>query len=295
MQNSEVVLSNPEHLVQYRGDDYRTKVDAVEVEMKKLPQAECPVVHRFGPGIYIRELFMPAGTFAIGHYQRFEHINILLKGSVTMLNDDGTTTDMAAPFIYVSPPGKKVGYVHEDMVWQNIYATNETDVENLEELFLDKTISDSPSDIKRLEFIATHDYRNMLVELGVTDEVVRAQSENESDQVPFPYGAYKIKVATSIIDGKGLFATAPISSGEVIAPARIGGNRTPAGRYTNHSPSPNAMMVALPNGNIDLVSIRNISGSFGGSVGDEITVNYRQALDCNLKSHSELFSEDGGL
>ncbi|OGT06099.1 MAG: hypothetical protein A2143_09225 [Gallionellales bacterium RBG_16_57_15] len=267
---------------QSASENHHAMIAAKEVEIKKLPQVECPVIHRFGPGIYIRELSMPAGTFAIGHHQKFEHLNILLKGSVTMLNDDGTTTHLAAPLIYVSPPGKKVGYVHEDMVWQNIYATNETDADKLEHYLIDKTVADSTSDTLRLEFIATHDYKNMLVELDISEDLARTQSENESDQIPFPYGSYKVKTSPSSIEGIGLFATAPIEAGEIIAPARIGGNRTPAGRYTNHSPLPNAMMVALPNGDINLVAAKNIGGSFGGNVGEEITVNYRQAREVAL-------------
>ena len=66
--------------------------------------------------------------------------------------------------------------------------------------------------------------------------------------------------------------------GAVIAPARIAGKRTPAGRYTNHSAKPNAVMVQLPSGDIDLVASRHISGCAGGQLGEEITIDYRQAL-----------------
>jgi len=86
-----------------------------------------------------------------------------------------------------------------------------------------------------------------------------------------------VVVSDSPIEGRGLFATGAIASGEVIAPARIEGKRTPAGRFTNHAKSPNAKMVARTDGDIDLVAISEIKGCLGGQPGDEITVCYREA------------------
>lgn len=266
------------------------KIERVERAMLQLPQVECPVVHRFGPGLYIREVFIPSGTFSVGHYQKQEHMNILLKGRVTMLNDDGSTIERVAPFIYVGKPGRKIGYIHEDMVWQNIYATTETDVEKLEAILLIKSDSwmENQNSKDRMDFIAHQvsrdDYRKLLVERGVTEAQARAQSENESDQIPLPHGGYKIMVAASPIEGKGLFATAAFAAGEIIAPARIGGKRTIAGRFTNHSIAPNAKMMALHNNDINLVATRPIKGCHGGNTGEEVTVDYRQALNAAIKA-----------
>lgn len=259
-------------------------VEQVESAMLALPQADAPVVHRFGPGIYIREVSIPAGVLAIGHAQRMEHMNVMLKGRVTMLNDNGTTTELVAPMVFVGKPGRKIGYVHEDMVWQNIYATNETDIEKLEATYLEKSDAWQQDQKLRTSVSALQidvdraDYRAMLEEVGIAHEVARAQSENESDQVPMPMGSYAMMVADSQIEGKGVFATATIAAGTVIAPARIGGMRTPAGRFTNHSAMPNAVMVQRPGGDIDLVATRQIAGCTGGQPGEEITIDYRQAL-----------------
>ena len=84
-----------------------------------------------------------------------------------------------------------------------------------------------------------------------------------------PDGDYPVCVRPSSIAGMGVFTTAFVSRGTVIAPARIGVMRTPAGRYTNHSLEPNAKMVMRDGGNIDLVAIRDIQADV------EITTNYR--------------------
>lgn len=267
--------------------DVRSRLQHIEREMLKMEQVSCPVVHRFGPGIYIREITMPAGAFVIGARHKREQFNIMLKGRVTVLNDNGSMTELVAPMAFVGKPGQKVGYVHEEVVWQNVYATDETDIEALEARNVDKgdmwrdlaalrksTLQD---EVDRLDYIA------VLSEWGIPHAVALAQSRHTGDMMPFPLGSYKVMVSDSTIDGRGLFATADIEVGEVIAPARIGEKRTPAGRYTNHSARPNARFELLQNGDLSLVAIRQIHGMRGGMPGDEITIDYRQALEIRSK------------
>jgi hypothetical protein len=259
-------------------------VSRVETAMLALPQADCPVIHHFGPGLYIRELNMPAGILAIGHAQRFEHLNVMLKGRVLIYREDGSTVEMAAPQLFVGPPGRKVGFVLEDVVWLNVYATDETDIETLERTFLDKSAAwmadkaqrdagaRAAHEADRADFIA------MAAEAGITPETIRKQSEREDDLISLPLGSWPIMVADSPIEGKGLFATAPIAAGTMICPGRIGGKRTSAGRFTNHAAKPNARAIQFPNGDIALFALRDIAGSRGGQPGDEITLDYRQVL-----------------
>lgn len=257
-------------------------IEILEIELLKMDQVPCPVIHRFGPGIYIREVTVPAGTVAIGHYQKYEHMNVFLHGRVSMFNDDGSMTELCAPMIFVGKPGRKIGYVHEDMVWLNIYSTNERDVETLEKTFLDKSpaweFMNKLRENQALKAIGDiEDYRKLLTEYRLSEETVRAQTENEDDQIPMPLGNYKIAMASSHIEGSGIFATCPIESGEIIAPARIDGKRTPVGRYVNHSRKPNAQMIEF-NGDIYLVALTEINGCRAGFLGEEITTDYRSNL-----------------
>lgn len=261
-------------------------IGQIENAMLQCEQASCPVIHRFGPGVYIREVRLPAGILAVGHTQNFEHTNVMLQGRVTMLNDNGTTTELVAPMIFTGKPGRKVGYVHEDVVWLNVYPTQETDVEKLEATFITKSDSWSESNGQRLLAFQTNvdqeDYKQFLEEIGVSEETARAQSENTSDMMELPPGGYKFKLSNSHLEGKGLFATADIDAGELIAPARIHGMRTVAGRYTNHSANPNARMERTGSSDISLVATRPIAGCRGGFDGEEITIDYRQARALTL-------------
>jgi hypothetical protein len=259
-------------------------VEKLEGAMLALPQADCPVAHIFGPGVYIRQVSMKAGTFAIGHRQKHEHLNVILSGAVAVVTDEGVR-EMRAPLVYVGKPGRKVGYVLEDCVWLNVYATNETDVETLERTFIEKdaTFREMEELSWKTSVAATQvdrdDYEATLREVGIPESVARAQSENKADQIAMPeQWATRFTVRASPIEGRGAFLSESVKAGEYIAPARIDGKRTPAGRFVNHAAIPNARFVKDERGDVHLIALRDIVGCVGGSVGEEITVNYRHAL-----------------
>ena len=261
----------------------------LEKEMLDMPQADCPVAHHFGPGIYIREVTLPAGIFAVGHAQKFDHLNIMLTGKVAIV-DEGKVRVLEAPMIFTGKPGRKVGYVIETCVWQNVYATEETDIDALEAHYLDKSENWKAYDKEQSNIIYAlnqpdrDDFERVLKDFGFDAETVRQQSEDESDQIDMPVAFKAVaQVRDSNIEGKGLFLSWHTMSGQIIAPARIAGKRTPAGRYVNHSMNPNCKYVADENGDIYLMSLRDIDGCKGGGCGEELTVDYRQALILNME------------
>jgi hypothetical protein len=261
--------------------------DILEPYLLSLPQAECPVIHHFGPGVYIREVTIPQGAIAMGHKQRHEHLNIVLKGSVAMIGDDGQVKVISAPAIFVGKPGRKVGGCIEECTWHNVYPNpdNCRDIEELEARWFDKT--DIAKEYERLYVDAMNklhdedraDFEAMLIEIGVTAEQVREESEIESDMVDLPPEyACRVSVRNSPIEGRGLFLCSPANAGELIAPGRIGDCRTIAGRYVNHAKHPNCEYRAEIDGNVNLYALADINGALGGSAGCELTVNYRDAV-----------------
>lgn len=261
------------------------ELEQLESHMLDLPQVECPVVHHFGPGVYIREVTLPAGIFAVGHAQRYEHLNIMLAGSVAVLGDDGEVKVLRAPIIFTGQPGRKVGVILETCIWQNVYPNpdDERNVDVLEAKWLDKSQTwQAHEAAKQLSLIDEHgidreDFVSLVKQAGFDEATVRAQSENLDDQIPMPDGFARVTVRPSPIEGQGIFLSYPAEQGEFIGPARLNGMRTPLGRYTNHSRAPNAVFVKQGD-DIYLYALRRISGCAGGSQGEEVTVDYRQAL-----------------
>lgn len=101
-------------------------------------QVEMPVTHHFSPGVYIRELFIPAGVFLIGHEHKDKCLNIVLSGSIRVMIE-GKIATIKAPYTFESGPGvTKVGYAEEDTRWLTIHPNpdNETNIARIEEKIL---------------------------------------------------------------------------------------------------------------------------------------------------------------
>lgn len=114
----------------------RQKVYALEGEMRKMEQIDLPVKHHFSQGVYARELFIPKGTVLTGKIHKYEQLNIMSAGELSVLTEDGIVR-VKAPFTIVSPPGtKRVAYAHEDTVWTTIHGSDETDLDKLEDHFI---------------------------------------------------------------------------------------------------------------------------------------------------------------
>jgi hypothetical protein len=114
------------------GASLREKIDALEALMLREPQVEIEPVHHFAHGLYAREITIKAGTLLTGKIHRTEHLNIISKGRIVVLTEDGMR-EVAAPFTMISRPGtKRVGFALEDTVWTTIHATTERDLSKLE-------------------------------------------------------------------------------------------------------------------------------------------------------------------
>jgi len=115
------------------------QIERLEAELLKVEQVECPLNHRFAPGVYMREIFMPKGTFIIGHEHKTEHLNVVLCGRASVLID-GVAQEIVAPCTFKSGIGvRKLLFIHEDMIWATIHPTHETNVEQLEAALIIKS------------------------------------------------------------------------------------------------------------------------------------------------------------
>jgi hypothetical protein len=112
-------------------------MDELEREMLAMPQAETPVFHSFGPGVYFREAHFPAGAYILGHRHVKSTMNIVLKGDLIVVANGGISL-VQAPFMFESEPGRKFAYAITDTVWINVIPTEMTDVDEIERAFIHK-------------------------------------------------------------------------------------------------------------------------------------------------------------
>lgn len=117
---------------------FAQKIGRLVETCRRMEQTDCPVKHHFSPGLYLREIFMPAGTVVIGRVHKTEHFNILVQGACYIVHDDFTREELRAPMVFVSKAGvQKALYITEDMIWMTTHVSEETDLSKLEELLVD--------------------------------------------------------------------------------------------------------------------------------------------------------------
>jgi len=128
-----------EELVEKKQSDLR--IDELEATMlNNFSMINCPLVHRFTEGLYVREIFMPAGSLITSKIHKTQHQFFILKGAVSVWNNDGEEVYLEAPYIGTTEPGtRRVLYIWEDCIWATSHPNpnNET-VEEIEERIIEK-------------------------------------------------------------------------------------------------------------------------------------------------------------
>jgi len=246
----------------------RSDILNLEYVMQQYPgyskdgEGVCKITHHFAPGVYAREMWMPAGCLLTGKIHKTEHLNMLSRGKVSVSNK-GESITMEAPYTFVSPIGtKRAIYAHEDSTWTTIHATDLTDPDEIESEII-------AENFQELDVLLAHnDYEKFLLESDLNEDDVQLVTHLNSYKVA---NTGRVSVSDSLIDGSGLFLIKPMKAGDIIGSAMLNGRKTEIGRFTNHSGNPNAKMVVTDKDNINLVAIRQIED-------EEITTDYRETM-----------------
>lgn len=123
----------------------RETILAFQDHLAQYEQRECPLKHTFAPGMYAREIFLPADTFIVGKIHKHAHLNIVTKGRCTVVTEFGCKEIDAThdPVTFTSDAGaKRALYVHEDAIWTTIHLTDSTDLAVIEREIIAPTYDD---------------------------------------------------------------------------------------------------------------------------------------------------------
>jgi len=100
----------------------------------------------FGAALYGREMHLSKGAIVIGKIHKHPVLNVLLKGKLAVVSENGRRV-IEAPCVYSSDPNiRRVGHVLEDCIWLNVLMTKHTGEENLDKIVDDHT-TDSYKDV----------------------------------------------------------------------------------------------------------------------------------------------------
>lgn len=109
----------------------REQIERLEALILQGEQVETPTRHYFAPGLYAREMFIPAGAVLTGAVHKTEHLAVFV-GDITVWTEHGMTR-LTGHHTFVSKPGaKRVGFAHADTWCTGFFPTDKTDVAELE-------------------------------------------------------------------------------------------------------------------------------------------------------------------
>ena len=96
------------------------------------------IQHHFGGGVYAKETCLPAGSWAVQHAHKFDHLSVLASGKVELTVGNTTTTHEAPACLTIA-----AGKVHSvlaltDIVWYCIHATDCTNVEAVDGVLIEE-------------------------------------------------------------------------------------------------------------------------------------------------------------
>ena len=108
-------------------------IDKFEHAIAQLPEAVMPLNHLFTPGLYVRQIFIPAGTLLTSMTHKTEHPFIIVSGMIDVISSNERIC-YSAPYMGVTQAGtKRALYAHTDTVWVTFH-TNPDNIENPDEL-----------------------------------------------------------------------------------------------------------------------------------------------------------------
>lgn len=93
-------------------------------------------LHHFSSGVYARQMFLAKGLKAYSHAHPYDHMSILAKGSV-IVTVEGASRELVAPAV-IEVVANKIHeiFAKDDSVWFCIHATEETDVNKIDEVLI---------------------------------------------------------------------------------------------------------------------------------------------------------------
>ena len=101
-------------------------------------KTELPLRHDFVPGMYMRTIYIPAGTVLTSKIHLTEHPFVITKGCLCIWIDNVGWQELRAPYTGITLPNtRRVLYIKEDCTWTTFHATTLTDVNEIERTIIE--------------------------------------------------------------------------------------------------------------------------------------------------------------
>lgn len=125
------------------------KIDQVEKLLLSAVQnshqlqfVEAELKHTFTPGLYSRQITMPAGTVVVSEIHKTEHQYVVLDGVCEVWTEAEGWVLIKAPFSGITKPGtRRVLKIHLPTVWQTFHPTTATTVDEVYDQIIEQRVN----------------------------------------------------------------------------------------------------------------------------------------------------------
>jgi len=149
-----------------------------ELELAMLENCEpvhCLTTHRFTDGMYIREIFMPAGSLITSKVHKTEHPYIVSYGKVAVSIDGDDWDEITAPYTGITKPGtRRVLYIIEDCIWTTFHR-----VDDMKSEYNDLNDDEKENIVKEIEEKILEPHINYLTGTDIKTEYLKALEETK--------------------------------------------------------------------------------------------------------------------
>jgi len=102
---------------------YEQLIAEVKKEMVFMGLSDFPTYDLFTPGLYVRTVHIPAGSFVISEKHKTIHPYMLSQGSIKIFTEDGGVEVLHAPYMGITKPGVRFAESISDVIWSTFHST----------------------------------------------------------------------------------------------------------------------------------------------------------------------------
>jgi hypothetical protein len=152
------------------------RLDELEVAMlENCEPVHCLTTHKFTDGMYIREIFMPAGSLITSKIHKTEHPYIVSYGKVAVSIDSEDWDEISAPYTGITKPGtRRVLYIIEDCIWTTFHR-----IDDMKSEYNEISEEEKENIVKEIEEKILEPHVNYLTGTDIKTEYLKALQETK--------------------------------------------------------------------------------------------------------------------
>jgi hypothetical protein len=125
--------------------------------------------------MYIREIFMPAGSLITSKIHKTEHPYIISYGKTAVSIDGNEWNEITAPYTGITVPGtRRVLYIIEDCIWTTFHR-----IDNMKSDYNNLNDEEKEEIVKKIEEKILEPHINYLTGPDIKDEYIKKLEETK--------------------------------------------------------------------------------------------------------------------